>query len=81
MNKINIRELKANLSAVIERVAGGETVTVLKRSEAVAELRPIAARRQGEILGQPIAGFSVPEAFFQELPEDIVTAFEGRANT
>ena len=78
MGKINIRELKANLSAVIERVAGGEIVTVLKRSEAVAELRPVAGRRQPGILGHPLAGFTVPEAFFEELPADIVASLEGR---
>jgi len=80
MGKVNIRELKANLSAVIERVAGGETVTVLKRSEPVAELRPVARRRQPGMLGHPLEGFTVPEAFFEELPADIVAAFEGRGN-
>jgi prevent-host-death family protein len=78
MAKINIRELKANLSAVIDRVAAGETVTVLKRSEPVAELRPVGARRQPGILSSPIVGFRVPEAFFEALPTDIVSAFEGR---
>jgi len=81
MAKINIRELKANLSAVIERVARGETVTVLKRSEPVAELRPVAGRRQAEILGNPVAGLAVTEAFFEPLPADIVAALEGRGNS
>jgi len=78
LTKINIRELKANLSSVIERVIAGETVTVLKRSEPVAELRPVAGRRQPGILGHPLVGFTVPEAFFDALPEDIMAAFEGR---
>jgi prevent-host-death family protein len=81
MGKINIRELKANLSAVIERVAGGETVTVLKRSEPVAELRPVAGRRRTGILGHPLEGFAVSEAFFEELPAEIVAAFEARGKT
>jgi antitoxin (DNA-binding transcriptional repressor) of toxin-antitoxin stability system len=63
---------------VIERVAGGETVTVLKRSEPVAELRPLAGRRQPGILGHPVGGFVVPDTFFEPLPADIVAAFEGR---
>jgi prevent-host-death family protein len=78
MAKINIRELKANLSAVIERVAGGETVTVFKRSEPVAELRPLAGRRLPGIIGHPVEGLVVPAAFFEPLPGDIVAAFEGR---
>ncbi len=78
MGKINIRELKANLSAVLDRVAGGETVTVLKRSEPIAELRPLAGRRQPGIFGDRVEGFVVPDAFFEALPADIVAAFEGR---
>ena len=78
MAKINIRELKANLSAVIERVANGETVTVMKRSEAIAELRPLAGRRPLRMLGCPVEGFAVPEAFFEPLPADVAAAYEGR---
>jgi len=81
MTKINIRELKANLSAVIERVAGGETIMVFKRSEPVAELRPVFGRRLPGILGRPVEGFTVPETFFEELPTDIAEAFEGPGKT
>jgi len=36
MSKMNIRELKAHVSA---RAESGETITVAKRNEPVAELR------------------------------------------
>jgi antitoxin (DNA-binding transcriptional repressor) of toxin-antitoxin stability system len=78
MAKINVRELKANLSAVLERVAGGETVTVFKRSEAIAELRPISGQRKPGLLDNPVAGVIVPESFFDPLPDEILAAFEGR---
>jgi prevent-host-death family protein len=38
----SIRQLKANLSALIRRVAAGETVTVRVRSRRVARIVPIA---------------------------------------
>jgi len=81
MAKINVRELKANLSAVLERVAGGETVTVFKRSEAIAELRPVAGRRKPGLLDHPVAGLTIPDSFFDPLPDEILAAFEGRDNS
>ena len=40
----SIRELKANLSGLIRKVASGETVTVRVRSRRVARIVPIAER-------------------------------------
>jgi prevent-host-death family protein len=77
MPKVNIRELKAHLSAFIDRVEGGETIIVAKRNEPVAELRPIARRSAGRILGRPVKGLHVPTEFFEPLPEDVLKAFDG----
>jgi len=41
---VSIRQLKANLSGLIRRVAEGETVTVRVRSRRVARIVPIAGR-------------------------------------
>lgn len=41
----SIRQLKANLSGLIRRVAAGETVTVRVRNRRVARIVPIAERR------------------------------------
>jgi prevent-host-death family protein len=79
MAKVNIRELKANLSAFIERVEAGETIVVAKRNEPVAELRPIARRSAVRILGKPVKGLHVPAAFFDPLPDDVIAAFGGQA--
>ncbi len=79
MAKVNIRELKANLSAFIERVEAGETIIVAKRNEPVAELRPIARRGKRRILGRPVAGLEVGADFFDPLPDDVIAAFEGRS--
>jgi prevent-host-death family protein len=77
MAKVNVRELKAHLSAFIERVAAGETIIVAKRNHPVAELRPIARRLSSAMLGQPVKGLHVGAVFFDPLPGDILAAFEG----
>jgi prevent-host-death family protein len=76
MAKVNIRELKAHLSALIERVEGGETIIVAKRNEPVAELRPIARRSAARILGKPVKGLHVQPGFFDPLPDDVIAAFD-----
>jgi len=77
MAKVNIRELKAHISALIERVQAGETIIVAKRNAAIAELRPVTRRSAAPILGQPVEGLHVGPEFFEPLPEDIVEAFSG----
>jgi len=42
MNEVTVRELRNNGGEVIDRVAGGETVTVTRAGKRVAELRPLA---------------------------------------
>jgi prevent-host-death family protein len=79
MAKVNIRELKAHLSAFIERVEAGETIVVAKRNEPVAELRPITRRVTGQILGNPVTGMHLTAAFFEPLPDDIIASFGGEA--
>lgn len=79
MSKVNIRELKAHISALIERVQAGETIIVAKRNAAIAELRPIPRRTAAPILGQPVEGLHVGPEFFEPLPEDIVEVFNGNA--
>lgn len=77
MAKVNIRELKAHLSALIERVEAGETIIVAKRNAPIAELRPIPRRTSATILGQPVEGLHVGPDFFEPLPDDLIEAFGG----
>ena len=43
MNRVGIRELKQNASAVIKRVASGEAVEVTERGRPVAKIVPLRA--------------------------------------
>jgi prevent-host-death family protein len=40
-NKVGIRELKQNASAVVARVKAGETITITERGREVAVLSPV----------------------------------------
>ena len=79
MKKVNIYEAKAHLSALVHRVAQGETLVICRRNVPVAELRPLPRpRRRKRPIGLARGTFEVPEAFFEPLPEDVVAGFEGR---
>lgn len=45
MDKVTVRDLRNHGGRVLERVARGETLTVTRSGRAVAELRPLPARR------------------------------------
>ena len=78
MKKVNLYQAKAHLSALVDRVADGETVLICRRNVPAAELRPIKKPRRTR---RPIGlakGFTIPASFFEPLPDDVLAAFEGR---
>lgn len=50
MQRIGIRELRANLGGIVRRVAAGETVEVTEHGHAVARLVPLQHRSRFERL-------------------------------
>ncbi len=44
MNNVSVRELRNHGGRVLQRVAGGETLTVTMDGEPIAELRPVVGR-------------------------------------
>ena len=73
---INIHEAKAKLSEYLDAAAGGETVVICKRNRPVAELRAVAQKRTEP---RPIGGgpysFTVPDSFFEPMPDDWLDEF------
>ncbi len=79
MLRVNIAEAKARLSELMRRVKAGETVVISERNIPVAELRPIALERPEPRSLDPVwPGWTVPESFFEPLPDDVLSRFEGR---
>ena len=63
---VNVHEAKTHLSRLLERVKGGEEIILAKGGVPYARLVPVASqvRELGFVEG------SVPESFFEPLPED-----------
>ena len=81
MINININEIKAHLSSCLARVSTGETIIVCKRNVPIAEIRPIAPtpnkKRPVGLAGKEYPDFQISDDFFEPLPDDIVSAFNG----
>jgi antitoxin (DNA-binding transcriptional repressor) of toxin-antitoxin stability system len=75
---INVADAKAKLSEYLELAAGGERVVICKRNRPIAELRAVATPRTEP---RPVGGgkgtLTVPAAFFEPLPDDLLDAFAG----
>ena len=79
MKKLNLHEVKAQLSKYIELVEAGETVIICKRNVPVAEIRPIPRKRKkAPELGWAEGTFSVPEDF-KEMSAEELAQWEGDA--
>ena len=80
MNRVDIAEAKARLSHYLDKVGNGETVLICRRNVPIAELRPIPAPlRQPRPVGID-RGMTIPDSFFEPLPDDLLDAFEGRGH-
>jgi prevent-host-death family protein len=78
MIKVNIHEAKAQLSRLLARIRAGERVIVCRRNVPVAELVPLPMpRTRGRPIGRAKGRFKVPPSFFDPLPNDVVSGFEG----
>ena len=79
MIKLNIHEAKAHLSRYLARVAAGETVLICNRNVPVAELRPVPGRRtRKRPIGLARGRLVVPPSFFDPLPAEQLSVWEGR---
>jgi antitoxin (DNA-binding transcriptional repressor) of toxin-antitoxin stability system len=59
-------------SKYLIQVAAGETFLILQADKAIAELRPINSNKQLRPFGLYAGDFDAP------LPEDLLSAFEGK---
>ena len=74
---VNVHQAKTQLSRLLARVEAGEDVVIARRGEPVARLvgcKP-QSKRQADILKGKVV---IPDNFFDPLPEEELTAWEGR---
>ncbi len=79
MIRINIHEAKTHLSEYLARLRRGEVLVICKRNVPIAEVRAVPpARTAPRPVGQAKGEFTIPRSFFDPLPEDVLTGFDGR---
>ncbi|MBM4063052.1 MAG: type II toxin-antitoxin system Phd/YefM family antitoxin [Planctomycetes bacterium] len=78
MLRINIHQMKTNLSRHLDDLAPGDRLLICRRNVAVAEVRRLPEPGEGpRRLGLARGEFTVPPSFFEPLPPDVVAGFEG----
>jgi prevent-host-death family protein len=76
---VNIFEAKAKLSEYLDMAAGGERVLICKRNRPVVELHAVqSVRTAPRPVGLGRGRFSVPQSFFEPLPDDALGDFTRR---
>jgi prevent-host-death family protein len=78
MRTVNIHEAKTHFSRLVDAAASGEEIVIAKAGKPTARLVPMervkVTRRFGGLKGK----IRVADDFDAPLPEDVITAFEGR---
>lgn len=78
MITINVQEAKTHFSHYLDQVAKGESVILCKRNKPVAEIRPILSKIISKRpVGLAKGTFTIPESFFDELPDETLSLFSG----
>jgi antitoxin (DNA-binding transcriptional repressor) of toxin-antitoxin stability system len=79
MLNVTVDEIQRDPSKYLRRVEAGETFVILQADKAIAELRPISSGgKQLRPFGLCAGEFTVPDDFDEPLPEEILSAFEGK---
>ena len=80
MIRLNMHEAKTHLSRYVAQLQEGETILLCRRNEPVAEIRALPrASGKPRPIGLARGQFTVPDSFFEPLPDDVIESFEGGA--
>lgn len=78
MTVVTIHKAKTELSKLLKRVEAGEEIVIARGTTPVARLAPIeTAPIKKRVPGQWKGKFTVPDSFFDPLPEDELALWEG----
>ena len=75
--EINIHEAKTHFSKLLQRVAGGEEITIARAGVPVARLVPAAPEQKGRPMGFAKGEVWVADDFDAPLPEELLGEFYG----
>ena len=74
--QVNVQDAKTRLSELLQRVQNGEEITIAKYGKPVARLVAIDELPPREF--GFLHGFTLPDSFFDPLPEEELRLWEGR---
>ena len=78
MLNVTVDEIQRDPAKYLRQVEAGETIVIVQADEAIAELRPINSSKKLRPFGLCAGEFTVPADFDAPLPEDLLSAFEGK---
>jgi prevent-host-death family protein len=84
MIQVNVHEIKARFSDYLAAALRGERVVIARRNVPVAELTPRQPpRTEPRPLGQGPTedGYELPDTFWEPLPDELLAAFYGAADS
>ena len=77
MKRVNTHDAKTHLSRYLAELKPGDTLVLCNRNKPVAEVRSLARKIRKPRAGVAKGEFTVPNSFFEPLPEDILKSFRG----
>ncbi len=78
MIRLNIHEAKTHLSKYLQQLSDDEPILLCKHNVPVAEIRALKQKPlQPRPVGLAKGEFCVQDSFFEPLPDDILSGFEG----
>lgn len=76
MLKLNINEVKNNLSRYLKLLQSGEVILLCKRNLPIAEIRPLKqTSKKARTYGMDKGKFVLGKEFFDPLPEEFLAHF------
>ncbi|WLT38372.1 type II toxin-antitoxin system Phd/YefM family antitoxin [Synechocystis sp. B12] len=78
MLNVTVEEMQCDPLKYLQQVEAGETLVIVRFDKPIAELKPITSSKQLRPFGLCAGEFTVPDDFDDPLPEDILSAFEGK---
>ena len=78
MIRLDMHEAKTHLSRYVTELREGETILLCRGNEPVAEIRALPrARTKPRPIGLARGQFTVPDSFFEPLPDHVIESFAG----
>jgi prevent-host-death family protein len=81
MPTFTVHQAKTNLSKLIEKAEAGEEVVIARGDKPAVKLVPVAEKHPNRKPGAFKGQFTVPDSFFDDLPEEELAAWEGAYST